>query len=913
MLTRGSLRLSFPHDAQKTVRFARGFVFERTSWQGHLSIGLLLTGLGLAFAVGIPGESRSGLTGATQAAHSGATPMPLGDVRHWLCQTRGLTELGAVDALAESRYDMLVLDPTRTDWSSQETRVFDTRGMVQRLQNSPASDGRHRKLVLAYLNVGYAEARRWYWTWSQGLREGGRRPEDWPGYVQVNDNSMRAQYPVAYWDERWKDIIVYGRYQTSALYGDYQSALDEILKDGFDGVYLSGVLVSQNEVIRALARERGKDPFVEILSFVREIAAYGAAQDSRFLIVEEGGAVLTEGHPEHLGLLDGIAHESVWFDGAPAAAWDDGHGHDLAKEPDAVLSDTKRLDSLVHLGMPVFNLEYALVNATEAYVKSYGRGYAPYVTRRALSRMTTTPSTRLTGSSPVPSALGLALSSGPPREASLAQSVATTAIYVDGRLTADCTRGNYSVSTRNCSGSDGSAYRMIAAGIGTLESGATLYIRGGTYAENGSTVPALGSFDSMTTIAAYPGEPVTWRNNDIYRDTLPLAPEANNITIRGIDFKGKRYVASNERRWARWQGNVWRTVEGTNPPGEVIEVKSSCNATTLKCAKTVRSYEGHEKSSPENLRATGTDGDFFQDHAKDGVLYVFSAAGDPALRSDLWETGWGITIGNSSSGTGYVIVDSSNFDGQGHAHLKGGYRWWVTRCMFTNVGTDWNDHHIYAWSNLGEGQEAIYEYNYFETDGGMGAAIHVYGYGNQVASEPPDYHIFRYNLIKGTGFWGVLLDGSHSSVLNNSMHLEGNGNRGINLQGYQSSFNVIRNNIISRPAYVSLIFEGVPGDQPSFNRIENNMTDGDAFESGICSSCQMSGNRGGANPGWVSSNPTSWLDFRLAQGSPAIDAGMNLGTGNDKGLDPSSTSWPPGILSQNQSGAGWELGAFVFK
>jgi hypothetical protein len=203
-----------------------------------------------------------------------------------------------------------------------------------------------------------------------------------------------------------------------------------------------------------------------------------------------------------------------------------------------------------------------------------------------------------------------------------------------------------------------------------------------------------------------------------------------------------------------------------------------------------------KKTSPAHLSSTA-DGDFFQDHTTDKVLYVYSASGNPGQRTDIWETGLGITIGNNSTGTGLVVVEECSFDGQGHVHLKGGYRWKVSRNRFTRVGTDWNDHHIYAWSNLSQGNEAVYEHNYFETDPGTGAALHVYGTGNQVADEPPDYHVFRYNLVRGTGFWGVLLDGSNSSVTNNSFSLEGQGNRAINLQNFDASFNVIANNILA--------------------------------------------------------------------------------------------------------------------
>ena len=52
-------------------------------------------------------------------------------------------------------------------------------------------------------------------------------------------------------------------------------------------------------------------------------------------------------------------------------------------------------------------------------------------------------------------------------------------------------------------------------------------------------------------------------------------------------------------------------------------------------------------------------------------------------------------------------------------------------------------------------------------------------------------------------------------------------------------------------------------------------------------------------------------DFRLISGSPAIDAGVNLGSQYQMALDP-LTSFPFGIANQNSHGNGWEIGAFVY-
>jgi len=65
-----------------------------------------------------------------------------------------------------------------------------------------------------------------------------------------------------------------------------------------------------------------------------------------------------------------------------------------------------------------------------------------------------------------------------------------------------------------------------------------------------------------------------------------------------------------------------------------------------------------------------------------------------------------------------------------------------------------------------------------------------------------------------------------------------------------------------------------------------------------------------ANPLFVS---TSTPNFALTSSSPAIDAGLNLGSTYQLALASSST-WPSGVvtLNQNSYGSGWDIGAYVY-
>ncbi len=126
--------------------------------------------------------SLSGIFAQSPKTNNIYSPKTLSDVKFWGYQIQALNYSGAVDSLAASHYDMLVLEPTRTDWSS-DAKNFNTADMVARLKNSFASDGINKKLIIAYIDIGEAEDWRWYWKWSTSWDCNGEPPSDWPKYI----------------------------------------------------------------------------------------------------------------------------------------------------------------------------------------------------------------------------------------------------------------------------------------------------------------------------------------------------------------------------------------------------------------------------------------------------------------------------------------------------------------------------------------------------------------------------------------------------------------------------------------------------------------------------------------------------------------------------------------------------------
>ncbi|MCK9151069.1 endo alpha-1,4 polygalactosaminidase [Methanobacterium alcaliphilum] len=310
-------------------------------------------------------------------------PLKLSKVKYWAYQLQNIEKPGAVKKLAASKYDLLVIEPTQT---VKDEGSFNTQKIINRLKRSKAHDGIHRKLVLAYINIGEAEDYRGYWKWSKTWVKGKSKPKDWPSYILTPDpQGWGGNYPVAYWDGRWKDIVLYGKNQKTNPYWKYRSLVDEVLKAGFDGVYLDWVEGYENpEVIKA-AKKAGKNPKVEMIKFIKEIRNYARSKNPNFIIIQQNAANLAYGYSEAFYIVDGIAQESIWYD------WNHKKNHDISTDQILTKEYIKYLNRYKKAGKAVFNCEYAVKKAKIAYLKSRKNGFIPYCSMKLLDRLSNTP------------------------------------------------------------------------------------------------------------------------------------------------------------------------------------------------------------------------------------------------------------------------------------------------------------------------------------------------------------------------------------------------------------------------------------------------------------------------------------------------------------------------------------------
>lgn len=306
-------------------------------------------------------------------------PIPILLVKSWACQLQGLEYEGAVEKLARLNTDMLVVEPMAT---LKGNDGFNAKGMVGRLKGSSSTNPRYTKLVLAYVDIGQAE------EWRAYFRDDWRPPTHFrPGrpdfMVGVDPDGWSGNYPVAFWDRRWKEIIIYGE----------GSVLNEILDLGFDGIYMDWVEAYDDESVKKRARLDGKDPAREMVKFIGEIREYSRKKKPDFLVVAQNAPYLIEEVENYLDVIDAIAQEDLSFSGGGDTDWDDPGSGDIKRprgDCEGCRGDLARvLKKYLEAGKPVFTIDYCLraENAREAREYSLSKGFVPFVSRTPLDRL----------------------------------------------------------------------------------------------------------------------------------------------------------------------------------------------------------------------------------------------------------------------------------------------------------------------------------------------------------------------------------------------------------------------------------------------------------------------------------------------------------------------------------------------
>lgn len=183
------------------------------------------------------------------------------------------------NVVADSEYDLVVIDYSRTG-----TNAF-TNDEVNHMKIKP--NGERRK-VISYFSIGEAEEYRYYWKDEWKIKN--------PPLLENENPNWPGNYKVRYWLQDWQDI----------LFGNENAYLDQIIKAGFDGMYL--------DIIDAFEYFENKRPQAEqeMVDLIINLTLYARLKNPNFIVITQNGERLLA-HQDLLDLIDGAAKEDLYY------------------------------------------------------------------------------------------------------------------------------------------------------------------------------------------------------------------------------------------------------------------------------------------------------------------------------------------------------------------------------------------------------------------------------------------------------------------------------------------------------------------------------------------------------------------------------------------------------------------------
>lgn len=288
-------------------------------------------------------ESDRTIAGDPDAAES---KLALAGVRRWADQRQHLDPW----AIAHSPLDLIVVDPRSLAIPRANTRDL----VVDNLRQKP--DGT-RRLVLAYLSVGEAEAARDYW------RKEWLAPAAASSWLASQSPTGGGRYRVRYWESGWQALLA----------GSSEAAVDQLVAAGFDGVYIDPADA------HALFRAERPAAESEMVDLIVRIATVARAVNPSFLVVLQNAEELLA-HARLRRAIDAIAKEDLLF-GQTAP----GRVNDEAE----IKSSLHFLEMARRERLPVLVVEHLdeAAQAADARRRLSELGFVPYVAPGKLGRL----------------------------------------------------------------------------------------------------------------------------------------------------------------------------------------------------------------------------------------------------------------------------------------------------------------------------------------------------------------------------------------------------------------------------------------------------------------------------------------------------------------------------------------------
>lgn len=281
--------------------------------------------------------------------------------RSWGYQLNG----AAIDALAASPYDLLVVDATTGLASGKRF----TRQDVERLKRKP--DG-SRRIVVSYLSVGEAEDYRPEYFSAEYMEE------DAPDWLMHENPDWKGNRIIKFCAEGWQQTML-GDERGRSVYDSIEpSPVYRLIELGFDGVYLDRVDVYEE------IRKQCPDGEKRMVDFVVRLGDHARKANPHFLVIQQNAEELLK-HPRLVKAIDAVGKESLFY------GWGGGDGSNSSRTNSAssIKWSVDRLNIAKAAGRAIFVIDYTSNRAaTETAIRRNRElGYVPYIGPKALNRL----------------------------------------------------------------------------------------------------------------------------------------------------------------------------------------------------------------------------------------------------------------------------------------------------------------------------------------------------------------------------------------------------------------------------------------------------------------------------------------------------------------------------------------------
>jgi cysteinyl-tRNA synthetase len=225
--------------------------------------------------------------------------------------------------------------------------------------------------VVAYISIGEAEDYRPYWKPEWDADKDGSPDKEAPAFLDKVNPDWKGNYKVKYWQKEWQDIVF--------------KYLDEIIAQGFDGIYLDIVDAFEyyefNPATKEFADNRinpeTKNTYRrDMIEWVKAIVAHTRKTKPGFIVIPQNGSQLLE-HKDFLDTIDAIGVENLFTNG---------NNINPDKETEYRLGF---LDKAGSAGKPVLIIEYCEKEQARRHAMQASKrhGFVALLTKRELRSM----------------------------------------------------------------------------------------------------------------------------------------------------------------------------------------------------------------------------------------------------------------------------------------------------------------------------------------------------------------------------------------------------------------------------------------------------------------------------------------------------------------------------------------------